>query len=426
MLLAIAILPLTPRCSHWWHSNLNKLLVALALSLATLAFTAITDSPAAALTMTAHTALDEYFPFMVLIGSLYLVAGGLAIGGSLRPTPLTNTAILAAGSLLASVIGTTAASVVLIRLLLETNKTRRDCTHSVVFFIFLVSNIGGLLLPTGDPPLFLGYLKGVPFFWTLALWQPWLLMTALLLIIYFCIDYYRCCIESPTLVINDTSPKFALRLTGSVNLLWLVGIIASAILLVPGKTIPGTSIVAPEHSREGCMVLLALLSLATTPRAARIRNAFSWGPILEVAVLFIGIFLTMQVPLGVLSTRGSELGLSSPAQFFWVTGALSGFLDNAPTYLVFLATATSLPSSAAQTTLQLADGSLVSETVLMAISLGAVFMGAMSYIGNGPNFLVKAIAEESGVKMPGFFGYMAWSCCVLLPLFGLITIVFLG
>lgn len=400
--------------------------MALALSLATFVFTAITDSGSAALAMTAHTALDEYLPFMVLIGSLYLVAGGLAIGGSLRPTPLTNTAILAAGSLLASAIGTTAASVVLIRLLLETNQTRRDCTHSVVFFIFLVSNIGGLLLPTGDPPLFLGYLKGVPFFWTLSLWQPWLFMTALVLIIYFCIDYYRCCIESPTLVVNDRSGKFSIRLTGSVNILWLVGIIASAILLVPGKAIPGTSIVAPEHSREGCMMLLALLSLATTPRAARIRNAFSWGPILEVAVLFIGIFVTMQVPLGVLSARGSALGISSPAQFFWVTGALSGFLDNAPTYLVFLVTATSLPSSAAQTTIQLADGSLVSETVLMAISLGAVFMGAMSYIGNGPNFLVKAIAEQSGVKMPGFFGYMAWSCCVLLPLFGLVTLVFLG
>ena len=424
LLLAIAILPLIPATSHWWHANRSKTIVAAGCGLLTLLFLSLTESVASAGHIFVHTLMSEYIPFIILLGSLYIVAGGIALRGDLAATPRTNTIILAVGALLASVLGTTGASVLLIRLLLDTNRDRTRVAHTVVFFIFLVSNVGGLLLPIGDPPLFLGYLRGVPFFWTLQMWPQWSFTVGLLLAIYFGIDSWMIRHENPEALRKETKSTHRIHISGLINLFWLGGILASVIVLVPGRLFPGTSQEIPTFAREVAMCLCGGLSLITTPRGLRAINKFSWGPILEVAALFIGIFVAMQVPLAVLTERGAELGVTTPAQFFWVTGALSSFLDNAPTYLVFLTTATSLPAEPDTTMVMLSEGMHVSSTLLVAISLGSVFMGANSYIGNGPNFMVKAMAEEGGVRMPSFFGYMAWAAVVLIPVFILVTIIF--
>ncbi len=436
LLLAIACLPLIGATAHWWHSNRNKSIVSVGCGILALAFLAITEGSSAAGHSLVHTLLSEYLPFMILLGSLYIVAGGISLRGSFAATPTVNTSILACGALLASVLGTTGASVLLIRLLLETNRNRTRVAHSVVFFIFLVSNVGGLLLPIGDPPLFLGYLKGVPFFWTTGLWREWLFTVGLLLAIYFAVDSWMSKQEppsegadakSPGVRIRSAvtqSPPRRIRVDGRINLLWLGGILASVIVLIPGHALPGTDFVIAPFSREVAMCFLALLSLCSTPRGLRSENKFSWGPILEVAALFIGIFVAMQVPIEVLAERGASLGIASPLQFFWASGVLSSFLDNAPTYVVFLTTAASLPADPTATMVTLSGGGAIDVTLLTAISLGCVFMGANTYIGNGPNFMVKAIAEESGVKMPSFFGYMAWALAVLIPVFALVAIIF--
>ncbi len=428
LLLCIAVLPLIAATGSWWHHNRNKALVAIVCGALTLLFVWQTESGSAAGHLVVHALLDEYIPFMVLLGSLYVVAGGIALRGNLAATPRTNTCILATGALLASLLGTTGASMLLIRLLLDTNRTRKSVAHTVVFFIFLVANVGGALLPIGDPPLFLGYLRGIPFFWTLQLWQPWGFTVGVLLAVYFALDTWMLRSESEplTAVLAEVKPKqrASLEMTGRVNFLWLGGILASVILLVPGAPLPASEVVVPHFAREGAMVLFTLLSLATTSAATRKSNSFSWAPILEVAALFIGIFLSMQVPLAVLSQRGSDLGISTPTQFFWITGALSSVLDNAPTYLVFLTTATALPIDGTTAVVTLNNGFSLSCDVLVAISLGAVFMGANTYIGNGPNFMVKAIAEERGVRMPSFFGYMGWALVVLIPVFVLVDLIF--
>lgn len=424
LLLCIAVLPLISATSSWWHHNRNKAIVAIACGLLALLFVWQTESGAQAGAVVRHAILDEYIPFMVLLGSLYVVAGGIALRGNLTATPRTNTCILATGAILASLLGTTGASVLLIRLLLDTNRSRTKVAHTVVFFIFLVANVGGALLPIGDPPLFLGYLRGVPFFWTLQLWQPWAFTVGVLLAIYYTLDSWMLRSEGIPAITAETAQRSTLEMTGRINLLWLGGILACVIVLVPGARLPASESVVPHFAREGLMVLFALLSLATTSAATRERNAFSWGPILEVAALFIGIFLSMQVPLAVLSERGGDLGVVTPTQFFWITGALSSVLDNAPTYVVFLTTATALPLDAGQAAVTLDGGIALSSNVLAAISLGAVFMGAITYIGNGPNFMVKAIAEESGVKMPSFFGYLGWAIAVLVPVFVLVDLIF--
>lgn len=424
LLLAIAILPLIPATAHWWHRNRNKTIVAAGCALLALTFIALTESYSFAGHTLSHTLLSEYIPFMVLLGSLYIVAGGIALRGDLAATPRTNTMILAVGALLASALGTTGASVLLIRLLLDTNRGRTRVAHTVVFFIFLVSNIGGLLLPIGDPPLFLGYLRGVPFFWTLQMWPQWIVTVSLLLAIYFGIDSWMMRHETPDAIRRESKSTHRIHMSGLVNFIWLGGILASVIVLIPGRLFPGTSQEIPPFARETAMCLCAVLSLSTTPRGVRAINTFSWGPILEVAALFIGIFVAMQVPLAVLTERGAELGVTTPAQFFWVSGVLSSCLDNAPTYLVFLTIAASLPADPHSTMVALSEGVQVSAPLLAAISLGSVFMGANTYIGNGPNFMVKAMAEESGVRMPSFFGYMAWAAIVLIPVFVLVTFLF--
>jgi Na+/H+ antiporter NhaD/arsenite permease-like protein len=395
MLLAIAALPLW--MPHWWEQNRNKLLVSCALGLPILVLYLIRDLGALG-----HMAKD-YVSFIVLLSGLFVISGGVLLRGDLEATPAVNTGFLAVGTLLASIVGTTGASMLLIRPLLQTNRERRRTVHTVIFFIFLVSNVGGMLTPLGDPPLFLGYLEGVPFTWTLGLWPHWLLLSAALLATYFVWDSVAYSRESLAAIRRDRAQIEPLRIRGALNGLWLVGVVlAVAFLSAPW--------------REAAIVGLAALSLWRTPAGIRRANGFTPHPMIEVAVLFFGIFLTMIPALELLRARGGELGVRTPWQFFWVTGVLSSFLDNAPTYLTFLALAQG------QGMAREVVG--VPEAVLAAISVGAVAMGANTYIGNAPNFMVKAIAEETGVKMPSFLGYMLYSGAVLTPLFVLVTLVF--
>jgi Na+/H+ antiporter NhaD/arsenite permease-like protein len=395
MLLGIALLPLwTP---HWWEQNRNKLLVSVALGVPVLVLY-LFRKPGALVHMG-----EDYVSFIVLLAALFVISGGVLLRGDLIATPLVNSTFLAVGAVLASAVGTTGASMLLIRPLLQTNRERTQRRHTVVFFIFLVSNVGGMLTPLGDPPLFLGYLEGVPFTWTLRLWPQWLLMTGALLLTYFVWDSIAYTREPLAALQRDRAQIEPLRLRGSTNAVWLAGVIlAVAFLRAP--------------LREAAIVLLAALSLWRTPAGVRRANGFTWYPIIEVAVLFLGIFLTMIPALELLRLRGGELGVATPAQFFWATGALSSFLDNAPTYLAFLALGQGLGLA----------GEVVGvpEAILAAISVGSVAMGANTYIGNAPNFMVKSIADEAGVKMPSFAGYMLYSGAILIPLFGLVTLVF--
>jgi Na+/H+ antiporter NhaD/arsenite permease-like protein len=395
MLLAIALFPLW--LPHWWESNRSKLAVAALLGAPVLVLYLIRE-PAAL----AHAAGD-YVSFIILLAGLYAIAGGVLLTGDLEATPFVNTAFLAAGTLLASLVGTTGASMLLIRPLLQTNRERARVTHTVVFFIFLVSNIGGMLTPLGDPPLFLGYLQGVPFAWTLRLWTPWLTMTVSLLLLYYVWDTRHHAHETRAALLRDHIQIEPLRIRGALNGLWLAGVVAAVAFLH-----------APL--RELTILALAGISLRRTPKAIRRANQFTAAPMVEVAVLFLGIFLTMIPALELLHVRGGELGVRAPWQFFWATGALSSFLDNAPTYLTFLALAQGLGLSA--------EVVGVPHLILAAISVGAVAMGANTYIGNAPNFMVKAIAESAGVRMPSFLGYMAYSGAVLLPLFAIVTLLF--
>src|SRR2546426_3201334 len=395
MLLAIAICPLW--VPGWWESNRNKMGVSAALGLPILVLYMI-RRPGALGAMAA-----EYVSFIVLLAGLYVVAGGILLRGDLQATPLTNTAFLALGSVLASLVGTTGASMLLIRPLLQTNRERTRVRHTVIFFIFLVSNIGGMLTPLGDPPLFLGYLQGVPFTWTFRLWPHWAFQVVLLLALYLAWDTRQYVREPIAALRRDRAQIEPLRLQGAINVVWLALVVLAVALL-------------REPWREVLIVTLAVVSLWMTPRAIREANGFTFHPIVEVAVLFFGIFLTMIPALEILRLRGGELGLYAPWQFFWASGILSSFLDNAPTYLTFLALAQGLGLAR-----EVVD---VPHVILAAISVGAVSMGANSYIGNAPNFMVRSIAEEQGVKMPSFLGYMAYSGVILLPLFALVTLVF--
>ena len=395
MLLAIAILPLF--APGLWASNLRKLAVGAVLGLPVLVLYARHD-PAALW----HTAGD-YLSFMALLASLFVISGGVLVTGDIEASPAVNTAFLAVGAVLASLVGTTGASVLLIRPLLATNQERRHVAHTVVFFIFVVANIGGCLTPLGDPPLFLGYLLGVPFTWTLRLAPHWLLANGMILTVYYFWDRRAHAREDEAAIALDAATVRPIRVTGQRNLVLLLAVVASVAFLH-----------APY--RELAMVAVSALSLAATPRAIRDENRFTFHAIAEVAALFAGIFLTMVPALDILHARGRELGLTQPWHFFWSAGLLSSFLDNAPTYLTFLAIAQSLGLPA--------EVAGVSHRVLAAISAGAVFMGANTYIGNGPNFMVRSIAEERGIKMPSFLGYMAYSGAVLIPVFIVITLVF--
>ncbi len=395
MLLAIAVLPLA--APNFWESNSRKLLVAGVLAAPVLAL--YLRAQPSALVDTA----GEYASFIVLLAGLFVISGGIHLSGDVPATPLANAGFLGLGAILASFIGTTGASMLLIRPLLQTNAQRKHVAHTVVFFIFLVSNIGGCLTPLGDPPLFLGYLEGVPFAWTLRLLPHWLFTTALVLAVYVAWDRRAYAGEARADRRRDAFEVRPLRVTGKANAFLLLGVLAAVALLR-----------APW--REVAILAFSAVSYAGTDPEVRRANRFTFHPILEVAVLFAGIFVTMQPALDLLRARGAELGVHAPWQFFWATGALSSFLDNAPTYLTFLALAQGLelPSNVAG----------VPDPILAAVSVGAVFMGANTYIGNGPNFMVRSIAEERGVRMPSFGGYMLYSGAVLIPVFLLVTLVF--
>jgi Na+/H+ antiporter NhaD/arsenite permease-like protein len=420
LLLAIAVLPLV--AEHFWHRNLSKALVAAVLALPVVAYLETIGGRHALL----HE-VGQYVSFIVLLGALYTVSGGIVLRGDIRARPLTNAAFLAVGAVLANLIGTTGASMLLIRPVLRINKERQNTRHLPIFFIFLVSNLGGLLTPLGDPPLFLGFLNGIDFFWTVRLWPQWLLANGLVLAVFLVWDTVAYLREPSQALAEDRAMIEPLRVEGLVNVLFLAGILVAVLLhaeKVSGEVTgwvrqfypacPDLTLRQPWG--QATVAAMGLLSLLCTRRRLRQANGFTWGPIAEVAILFAGIFVTMVPALEWLRLHGHEFGVTRPWQFFWLTGGLSSFLDNAPTYMVFATLAAGgQPLSSLQTEAPL---------LLAAVSCGAVFMGANTYIGNGPNFMVKAIADEAGYKMPSFFGYMLYSCVILLPIFVLVTWLF--
>ena len=434
LLLCIAILPLIHKTEHWWHQNKNKLIVAVALGLVTLlyyqfrgyGFHHTEPGFKSVLKVLDHAVLAEFIPFISLLFSLYVISGGICVKGDIPAHPMTNVTFLAIGGVIASLVGTTGASMLLIRPLLATNSERKHVVHTVIFFIFIVSNVGGCLLPIGDPPLFLGFLKGVPFLWTLNLWKEWALCLGILLTIYYFWDLAAYQKEEKRDIVLDETRVQKITITGKINFLFLAGVVLATALLDSSKPVPGSDYTPFQFLREIVQNAFVLLSLALTPRGVRKDNNFSYTAILEVACLFIGIFVCMQVPIEILNAKGASLGIDTPTKFFWATGILSSFLDNAPTYVVFFETANALTLvQEPGTTIQLITGQIIRIDHLVAISIGAVFMGANTYIGNGPNFMVKSIAEHAGVKMPSFFGYMVYSLFVLVPIFIAITFIFL-
>jgi Na+/H+ antiporter NhaD/arsenite permease-like protein len=428
ILLSIAIMPLV--VPHFWHHHFGK--VSAAWALAFIAPFAVLYGFDLALYEVLHTLLLEYIPFIILLFALFTVAGGIYVRGNLHGSPGLNTGFLAAGTVIASWTGTTGAAMLLIRPLMRANDARRYNAHVVIFFIFLVANIGGSLTPLGDPPLFLGFLKGVDFFWpTIHLFMPMLVSAGILLVVFYLLDRWYYSKEENLPPRPDPTPDNRVRLEGSINILLLVGVVGAVLLSGAWKPGIGFSVyhVTVELQnlvRDILLLCIAGLSLLLTRRDIRVANGFSWGPIAEVAKLFAGIFLTIIPAIAILKAGtdgalGSLVALVTGADgqpnnvwYFWLTGILSSFLDNAPTYLVFFNMAGGDP--------QALMGPLA--TTLAAISAGAVFMGANTYIGNAPNFMVKAIAEDGGVKMPSFFGYMAWSGAFLLPTFVLVTLIF--
>lgn len=419
ILLSIALLPLF--AGALWHHHFGK--ITAGWTLLFLVPFLVTFGWQPGLSLGAHVLLGEYLPFIILLFALFTISGGILLEGNLHGSPHLNTGLLALGTLLASVMGTTGAAMLLIRPLLRANDNRKHNAHVVVFFIFLVANVGGGLTPLGDPPLFLGFLKGVDFFWTLQhMALPVILLALPLLGLFYLIDRYLFSREHE-LNEEDPTPDQPLRLRGKLNFLLLGGVVLAVLmsgLWKPGIGVDvfGTPVELQNLLRDLALIGLALVSLWITPRAIRTGNEFNWGPIIEVAKLFAGIFLTIAPVIAILRA-GSDGALAAvvanvtgptgqpiDSMYFWMSGTLSAFLDNAPTYLLFF-------------NLAAGDAQVLMERLpqtLLAISMGSVFMGAMTYIGNAPNFMVKAIAEQQGVKMPSFFGYMLWSCAILLPL----------
>jgi len=427
VLLSIAVLPLL--VPFFWHHHFGK--ITAAWSLAFLVPFAYAFGPAVAGVNFIHALLAEYIPFILLLTALFTVAGGIFIRGNLHGGPGLNTAILAIGAVLASVMGTTGASMLLIRPLIRANDNRKHNYHIVVFFIFIVSNAGGSLTPLGDPPLFLGFLKGIDFFWTAQhIFPETLFLVGTLLVLFYGLDWWYYHRREEVLPLDPTPDSTRIGFDGGVNF-WLLGLIAALVLLSGMWKSPlvfnlfGTEVGLPGLVRDAGLIAVTFVSLWITPGQVHKDNQFSWGPMQEVAKLFAGIFLTI-IPViamlkagvngpfsAIIAAVTRPDGTPDPAMYFWATGILSSFLDNAPTYLVFFNTAGGDP--------QVLMNALA--PTLAVISAGAVFMGANTYIGNAPNLMVRAIAEDRGVKMPSFFGYMAWSCGILVPLFGIMTLI---
>ena len=427
ILLSIALMPLL--APAFWHHHYGKVAAAWAL-LFLVPFAVMYGAPLAGAQFV-HAMVEEYVPFIILLTALFTVAGGIHIRGNLHGAPGLNTSLLAIGAVLASFMGTTGASMLLIRPLIRANDNRIHRVHVVVFFIFIVSNAGGSLTPLGDPPLFLGFLKGIDFFWTaMNILPDALFVVGVLLALFYFIDrhYYR---KEGVLPVDPTPDTKAVGFDGAINF-WLLGGVVFFVLISGFWKSPvsfdifGTQVGLPGLVRDVGLIGITLLSLKITPSKVHADNQFEWGPMLEVAKLFAGIFLTIvpviamlkagtNGPFGAIVSAVTRAdGQPDPAMYFWATGILSSFLDNAPTYLVFFNTAGGDPAALMTTY----------ATTLAAISAGAVFMGANTYIGNAPNLMVKAIAESRGVRMPSFFGYMAWSVAILIPLFVIQTFIF--
>ncbi|MFO0865315.1 MAG: sodium:proton antiporter [Gemmataceae bacterium] len=410
LLLSIALMPVL--AEKLWHGNLRKLLFSLLWSAPILAWFGWlhVQHHEHALERIQHSMI-EYVEFMVLLTALYAIAGGIVLKGDIKATPTTNALILLFGAALANLVGTTGASMLLIRPFLRMNRLRTRRIHLPVFFIFLVSNLGGLLTPLGDPPLFLGFLKGVDFFWTLRLWPIWGTAVGIVLVVFWVWDSLAFRGEPP---MDPTTPE-PLSLHGHINFALLAGVIG--VVLMAAESIAGPYAIPRPWGSVGALAGLALASVLLTPKSLRRDNDFTWEAIVEVAVLFLGIFITMTPALDLLSANSESLGITQPWQYFWFAGSLSSFLDNAPTYLVFASIAAG--SETAIPTLQAGAPML-----LTAVSAGAVLMGANTYIGNGPNFMVKAIADSMGYPTPSFFGYMKYSMLILIPTFVIITFLF--
>ena len=423
MLLCIAVGPLV--VEKFWESNVNKLIVALFLGIP-VAVCLIMGGMAHELE---HQLFGDYVPFIILLLSLYVITGGIHLSGDIKAKPWVNTLFLAIGWLFASLMGTTGAAMLLIRPLLATNQQREYKVHTILFFIALAANCGGLLTPLGDPPLFMLFLRGASFVWFSSMLPQWAFTGGILLLLYYIADSYYYKKEHWTSISADYREHKSLELRGKLNFLYLIGVVL-AVAMINSGTIP---MMAEEDApfwikylREIVLVSLTFLSLYTTKSEVRYKlNHFTWTPIIEVAVLFLGIFTTMTPALAFLNENAAMLGLGETWQFYYATGFLSSFLDNTPTAVAFHSVATGLTPEQMTTF----GGGIVAgipELLLKAISIGSVFFGAMTYIGNGPNFMVKAIAEESGVKMPSFFGYMfRFSMIVLLPVYILVQLIFL-
>jgi len=417
ILACIAIFPLF--FAHFWEKNSNKLIIASILSIPIIIY----------LTMTGNfwklyeTMVFDYTPFLVLLGALFIITGGIFIDGDIEAKPLVNTSYLAIGAVLASFIGTTGASMLLIRPIISTNKERKFKVHTILFFIAIVANCGGLMTPLGDPPLFVLYLRGAPFFWFFNLASSWVFVNALLLTAYLIIDSYYHKHEPQANLLIDKSNIKPISIKGKINFIWLLGVVCS-VAFVNEQYLP--FIKSNEYYkflREALIILFAIASLKTTIKDVRVSNKFSWVPVIEVAFLFLGIFITMVPCIIYLELNAHTLGVTSPMQFYFASGFLSSILDNTPTAVTFHSLAVGLQSASKATTGLVAG---IPESLLEAISLGSVLFGSMTYIGNGPNFMVKSIAEENGIAMPHFFKYIyGFSLIILLPTFILVYLLFI-
>lgn len=415
MLLSIAVLPLT--WNHFWEKNTNKLIVAIILSV-----------PSVIFLLSSHlgeklyeTMVFDYIPFIILLGSLFTITGGIYLSGDIEAKPSINTLFLGIGAVLASFMGTTGAAMLLIRPVIQTNKERLFKVHTILFFIGIIANCGGLLTPLGDPPLFMMYLRGAHFTWFLKLFPEWLFTNAILLLIYFFVDSYYYKKEPLSSIVRDKTNIRPIKIEGSLNFIWLIGVVLSVAFLNEQYLHFIEKNEYYKFIREGVILSMAILSLLLTPKLIRQSNNFTWEPIKEVAYLFFGIFITMVPCLLYLETNAHNLGVELPHQFYYYTGLLSSFLDNTPTAVTFHSLALGLGIN---------SGNLVAgipEELLKAISVAAVMFGSMTYIGNGPNFMVKAVAEENNIKMPSFFAYMyRFSIIILLPVFIIIQLLFIG
>ena len=433
LLLCIAVFPLVK--PEWWEKN-QPWAVAFWSILFIIPYAVLYGVPSAAETVL-ECIINDYLTFIVLLFGLFCVAGNITLEGDLAGSPRVNTIMLAIGTLLSSCIGTTGASMLLVRPIIKMNAWRKRKSQIMIFFIFMISNMGGCLTPIGDPPLLMGFTRGVPFTWSLKLFPILLFNMVVLCIMFYLIDrlnYRKDIAEGcrPDLSKAGTEVKFE----GGHNVIFIVMIVAAVILSGVLPTLPvfknaegavrgikvfeDVTFTFPAMIEIAIILLAAWLSFKTTKKEIRVKNHFTWGAIKEVAILFVGIFITMQPALKILTAKGASLGITEPYQMFWITGALSSFLDNTPTYLVFLTTAGTLGATTGIAT----TVGRVSEKLLTAISCGAVFMGAVTYIGNAPNFMVKSISDENGVRMPSFFGYMLWSIGILVPVFMLDTLIF--